>query len=502
MLFDRRVLPFAWSVTPCIICCWYKYRGRQERCLSLSQFIKLRLYSLPITKQALIMAPILADDLRIHIIGAGMGGMGSALALAKQGYTNIHVWESAREIGEVGAGINITPNLSRILDGWGVLDIARAEAVALDGASVLRCAEDDVLTSVDFKYIEKEFGYPFYVVHRSALQKCLVTGAMDSGVVKLHLGKLIKEWDFDNNRFFVTSRDQANGTANGNGSTGEWVEGDVILASDGVKSKARGAMLKRKGEEDHVEDTGQAAYRIIVKRSMINEDPELLPFFTGSHSYRWIGEKRHIIAYPIASHELFNMSTAHPDRRFVEADSWTASGSKEEMLDMFHDFCPRVQKLLRTVSEESVLEWKLRVHTPLSHWVDGNTALVGDACHPTLPHLAQGAAQAVEDAAVLGVVLSKIKSKEEIHKALLVYQALRKPRADWAVLTAAANGKGLHLGAGKDQEARDAAFRQAKKEGGENPDKAIDQLTQKILYAHDCAKEAEERYAELLAEVA
>lgn len=89
------------------------------------------------------------------------------------------------------------------------------------------------------------------------------------------------------------------------------MEGDVILASDGVKSKARGAMLKRKGEEDHgkyllsakrvqltnksVEDTGQAAYRIIVKRSMINEDPELLPFFTGSHSYRWIGEKRHII---------------------------------------------------------------------------------------------------------------------------------------------------------------------------------------------------------------
>lgn len=73
---------------------------------------------------------------------------------------------------------------------------------------------------------------------------------MDSGVVKLHLGKLIKEWDFDNNRFFVTSRDQ-HGTANGNGSTGEWVEGDVILASDGVKSKARGAMLKRKGEEDH-----------------------------------------------------------------------------------------------------------------------------------------------------------------------------------------------------------------------------------------------------------
>jgi salicylate hydroxylase len=246
-----------------------------------------------------------------------------------------------------------------------------------------------------------------------------------------------------------------------------------------------------------VVDTGQAAYRIMVRRSMINEDPELLPFFTGSHSYRWIGEKRHIIvsssqpkpkhpalladpltclsqAYPIDSHDLFNMSTAHPDRRFVEADSWTATGSKKEMLEVFHDFCPRVQKLLSLVPDRDVLEWKLRVHEPLSTWVDHNVALVGDACHPTLPHLAQGAAQAVEDAAVLGVVLSKITDRKDINKALQVYQAVRKPRADWAVMTAAANGKGLHLGAGKDKDARDAAFKAADKKGGANPDKQID----------------------------
>jgi salicylate hydroxylase len=299
----------------------------------------------------------------------------------------------------------------------------------------------------------------------------------------------------------------------------QYVDADVILAADGVRSKARGAMLQRKGEVDSGEwggndddsvqhardadpmyvvvDTGQAAYRIMVRRSMINEDPELLPFFTGSHSYRWIGEKRHIIvsssqpkskhlslladpltrasqAYPIDSHDLFNMSTAHPDRRFVEADSWTATGSKKEMLEVFHDFCPRVQKLLSLVPEGDVLEWKLRVHEPLSTWVDHNVALVGDACHPTLPHLAQGAAQAVEDAAVLGVVLSKITDRKDINKALQVYQAVRKPRADWAVMTAAANGKGLHLGAGKDKDARDAAFKAADKKGGANPDKQID----------------------------
>ncbi|BGP21545.1 hypothetical protein JCM10295v2_000420 [Rhodotorula toruloides] len=453
------------------------------------------------------MAPLLADELKIHIIGAGMGGMGSALALARAGYTNIHVWESARILGEVGAGINLTPNLSRILDRWNVLDIARAEAVALKSASVLNCASDETLTNVDFGYIEREFGYPFTVVHRSALQKCLVTGAMGSGVVKLHLNKLVTDYDFDGSRFFVKARSptMANG-ANGHPEpsaeeAGEWVEADVILAADGVKSKARAAMLGRKGEVDTVVDTGQAAYRIMVRKEHINDDPDLLPFFTSSHSFRWIGEKRHIIAYPIASGEIFNMSTAHPDRRFVEADTWTATGSKSEMLNTFHDFCPRIQKLLNLVPEGDVLEWKLRVHEPLSTWVDHNVALVGDACHPTLPHLAQGAAQAIEDAAVLGVVLSKIKSKDEIHKALRVYQAIRKPRADWAVMTAAANGKGLHLGAGKDQEARDAAFRTAKKEGGENPDKALDKMTQEILYAHDCEVEAANAFEKLFAEV-
>jgi salicylate hydroxylase len=243
-----------------------------------------------------------------------------------------------------------------------------------------------------------------------------------------------------------------------------------------------------------VVDTGQAAYRILVHRSMINEDPELVPFFTGSHSYRWIGEKRHIIAYPISSHNIFNMSTAHPDRHFVATESWTTSGSKKEMLETFADFCPRVQKLLQLVPEGDVLEWKLRVHSPIDNWVDGQVALVGDACHPTLPHLAQGAAQAIEDAAVLGVVLSKIETHADIHRALMVYQVgastavlyhatlifylspqqLRKPRADWAVATAAANGKGLHLGAGESKEARDRAFRSTNGAGGENPDKAID----------------------------
>lgn len=148
------------------------------------------------------------------------------------------------------------------------------------------CTSDEVLTKVDFSYIEQEFGYPFYTVHRASLQKALVSGAQNSSVVKFHLGKQIVSYDFDDTKFLVENRKDKKQ---------EWVHADVLLCSDGVKSKARGEMMKRRGEEDHVEDTGQAAYRILVKREMIDEDPELVPFFEGSHSYRWIGEKRHII---------------------------------------------------------------------------------------------------------------------------------------------------------------------------------------------------------------
>jgi salicylate hydroxylase len=224
----------------------------------------------------------------------------------------------------------------------------------------------------------------------------------------------------------------------------------------------------------------------MVRRSAIKEDPDLVPLFEGTESNRWIGARRHIIvslvsstgrldctevkqAYPIDSGDLLNMSTTQPDRNFVQADTWTASGSKSEMLDTFHDFCPRVRKLLELVPDGEVLEWKLRVHKPLPIWVTGHVALIGDACHPTLPHIAQGAAQAIEDAAALGVIFGKLQSTEEVASALKVYQALRKPRADFAVMTAAENSKGLLT---DDKAARDASFDMAKN-GGNTVDKMI-----------------------------
>lgn len=187
------------------------------------------------------------------------------------------------------------------------------------------------------------------------------------------------------------------------------------------------------------------------------------------------------------------MSTAHPDIHFTSEPSstWTATGgTKADLLDTFKTFCPRVQKLLALVPEdEPVLEWRLRVHEPLESWVQGSACLAGDACHPTLPHLAQGAAQAAEDAITLGVVLSLVERREDIHRALQLYEAIRKPRAERAVAAAAENGRGLHLSSGADRTARDANFRAADVKGGPNPDKQVDRILQRELYGYDVAAE-------------
>lgn len=290
------------------------------------------------------------------------------------------------------------------------------------------------------------------------------------------------------------------------------VEADIVLAADGIKSRARVAMFDDLDDvEASVVDTNQSAYRIMLTRDEMQHDPELLELLDGNRVTRWIGEKRHVIAYPIAAHTVYNLSTTQPDTNFASAPSatYTTRGSKTAMLDVFADFCPRVQRMLNLVPEGEVCEWKLRVHEPLPTWVHGALALVGDACHPTLPHLNQGAAQAIEDAAVLAVVLARLPdpSLDSCHRALKVYEQCRKERAETLVAMAAASGRTLHLGEGAAKEERDRKFQESKSDGkaasggASVPDKWADADVQKMIYGFDVAKYAEESFDEMFKSV-
>lgn len=280
------------------------------------------------------------------------------------------------------------------------------------------------------------------------------------------------------------------------------ITADVVLACDGIKSQVRDSMLELLKHDAKIVDTKQAAYRIVLDRKDMEHDPELLELIEGNRVTRWIGEKRHIIAYPVSSKQIYNLSTVQPDVNFASATNatYTTKGDKAVMMKTFDDFCPKVKKMLDMVPDGEVCEWKLRVHAPLPTWIHESVALVGDACHPTLPHLAQGAAQAIEDAAVLAEVLDMCPSKDagDINKSLLVYEKVRKDRAETLVELAAASGRALHLGEGKAKEERDKAFQEAAK-GGKVPDKWADADVQRQIYGFDCQAVTREKFAEVFA---
>jgi salicylate hydroxylase len=418
-----------------------------------------------------------------------MGGLAAALALAKAGHQDITVYETAPGLGFVGAGIQLAPNMARILDRFGVWRQIAAEAVQCYETSIREGSTDKELGHVTLDYVEKTYGYPHMVGHRASLAGALYDGCLKEKGIKFMLGSAISEASFAGKPTFKVTPV--------NGDAPYTVECEVLLGADGVKSLTRVAMLKELGETADVKDTGQAAYRIMLTREQMKNDPELLELIESDTVTRWVGERRHIIAYSIHNKQIYNLSTAQPDVNFAAATNatYTTKGSKSAMLQVYGDFCPKVQRMLNLVPDGEVVEWKLRVHDPLSTWVHGQAALIGDACHPTLPHLAQGAAQAIEDAAVLGVTLAPKRiadaKPETINKALKIYEKVRKARAETLVELAAENGRAMHLGAGKAKEERDKLFAALKQGKGPVPDKWADADVQKMIYGVDVVEDAE-----------
>ncbi|CZR67433.1 related to salicylate hydroxylase [Phialocephala subalpina] len=429
--------------------------------------------------------------MKICIIGAGMGGLTCALALAKNGFEDIHVYETASNLGFVGAGIQLAPNMSRILDRLGVWGDIEREAVLCKETSIRDGATDTELAHVELDEIKQLYGYPHMVGHRASLAGGLYEGCKREPSIKFHFSTSItsiSSWE-PNPTFTTIPR---------HGEPYE-VSCDVLLAADGVKSSTRQQMLKLLNHDADVQDTDQAAYRILLKREEIEHDPELLELIESERVTRWIGARRHIIAYPISNNRIYNISTTQPDTNFAAAPSetYTTKGSKPAMLGVFADFCPKIQRMLSLVPDGEVCEWKLRVHAPLPTWIMGHVALVGDACHPTLPHLAQGAAQAIEDAAVLGVLLGKVREgRAGVGEVLRLYEEVRKERAEMLVEWAADSARELHLGSGKAKEERDKVFEELKKKGGRArvPDKWADKDVQKVVYGVDIVGVAEEEF--------
>ena len=349
----------------------------------------------------------------VTIIGAGVAGLALARALALRG-ADVTVLEQADAIREVGAGLQISPNGAAVLRGLGLqaeLDAAsmRADAVALiDGPS------GEGVTRLDLARLRPGHGYHF--LHRADLIALLLTGAEAAGV-KLRLLSCVSEVDLSGPAPAVLL------------DSGERVDSPLVIGADGLHSKTRAAL---NGVETPF-FTRQVAWRAVIPC-----EPGAAPV-----AEVHMGPGRHLVSYPLRGGSLRNIVAVEERDRWAE-ESWTLRDDAITLRVAFEGFSPRVRGWLDRVEDPWL--WGLFRHQVAGAWVkpmgQGGVAILGDAAHPTLPFLAQGASMGLEDAWVLAHSLA---SHDSPAAALAAYQSLRKPRATRIVAAANANARAYHL---------------------------------------------------------
>lgn len=424
-----------------------------------------------------------AKPLDIIIVGAGIAGLAAGLGFKQTGHT-VTILEQVHEIAEVGAGIQVAPNAARILDRFGILEEVLEDATLLEKNSLRRYADDEKLgTAPLMPEIGEKYGAPLSVIHRGDLQRILLNAAKKAGV-DIRTATKVVEVD-PNLEACVKTKE------------GEWISGDVIIAADGIKSSIRGQIAAHHGHKDFSSPTGDAAYRVMIPRKEMEHDERALDLLNHNIGMRWMGPGGHIMAYPVKRNTVYNMVLLHPAKpqQSSEEESWTTKGDKKEMMAFYKDWSPLVQDLLSYVPEGEVMEWTLNSHKPLPSWIENKVALIGDSSHPMLPYVAQGAANAIEDA---GVLVAAFTQTDDVTKALQVYQEVRKARGEKIQQSADTTRRSLHLPDGPEQRQRDDAIRAAARGEGSNPDLWADEGFQRFMWGVDVMGETVERWEELL----
>ncbi|KAL8835345.1 MAG: hypothetical protein Q9176_006997 [Flavoplaca citrina] len=406
--------------------------------------------------------------INVVIVGAGLGGLAAAIGIAKAGH-QITILEQAGALGEVGAGIQIPPNASRILKKWGLLDSIRAVSVQ-PSDFILRSYHDGTVLSKQnlVPYAEERYGAPYLHIHRADYHRILVAEAECLGV-KIWLHSKISHIDFDEPSVQVV------------GQPGKFYA-DIIIGADGLKSTCREAM---QGPPPHL--TGDLAYRIVVKASDMKAHPGLRDLAEKPAINYWLGPSAHVVCYLLRSGDLYNVVLLCPDDQRTD----TAQADLQEMRAIFKEWDPKLRILLGLVQESS--RWRLQDSEEMGTWVRGKFALLGDACHASLPYLAQGAALAIEDGAVLGQLLSI--DGLNISTTLSTYESIRKARTTRIVKGSAALRDVLHLPDGREQRERDKDFSSEPFEG--YPNRWADPVFQPWLFDYDVQKEVDKALSAL-----
>lgn len=355
----------------------------------------------------------------VVIVGGGIGGLSTAFALSRLGL-RVRVLEQAKQFGEVGAGIQLAPNCTRILDDYGLLDEVKARGVVPDRMVMRDAVDGSELTSLDLRDLEREYGFPYLVIHRSDLHALFLEACRDAGV------ELLTEQR-------VVSYAQGAGKAGATTQAGAVHEADIVIAADGLHSVARTLFT-----DDRPVSSAYVAYRGTVPIAEVDRPVDL------SEVVVYVGPRCHFVHYGLRGGDLLNQVAVFESPKAVAGlDDW---GTPDELDTAFAATCDFVQDRLPHMWRDKW--WRMYDRDPIGTWVDGRIALLGDAAHPPLQYMAQGAIMAIEDGWVLAEHVRRLRDADGVVDwagALAAYEAVRPEHCRRVVLTARAWGELWHL---------------------------------------------------------
>jgi 2-polyprenyl-6-methoxyphenol hydroxylase-like FAD-dependent oxidoreductase len=351
------------------------------------------------------------------IIGAGIGGMATALALARRGLEVI-VFEQAQTIGEIGAGIQLAPNALRVLDELGVLAEVSAGAVRPPAATLRDATTGEVITRLEFDdAFEAKYGYGYLVTHRSDLHRAITTAALATELVTVKTNARVhrlKEGTSD-----VTIELES----------GDVLSAEAVIGADGLHSVVR----KHVTGGDDVVYVGDFAYRGTV-------DYEAVAEREGKDDVTWwVGPSMHLIQYPVRGTRLYNQVAVFSGA--CEGDDTESWGTAQDFDQHFAGKHEAVRQGAQLLPQDR--RWAMVDREPISHWTSGRITLLGDAAHPMVQYLAQGACQALEDAACIAKCLN---GSDNYETAFATYEGIRRPRTATVQTWARRMGEIVHAG--------------------------------------------------------
>jgi salicylate hydroxylase len=354
------------------------------------------------------------SDPDVIVVGGGIGGLAAALALAGAG-RRVRVLEQAPEFGEVGAGLQLAPNATRLLRAWGLLDQI-VDAGVVPRRLVMRDALDGAeLTGLDLADVERRYGAPYVVVHRSDLHAILVRGCKEAGV-ELVTGCEVTGVELGAGAAAAVSARRRDG-------------GAVVLAADGLTSRLRGMI-----SDDEPVDSSYVAYRGTITAEAIGDG------VSRSDVVVYVGPGCHFVQYPLRGGRMFNQVAVFRSAAAERGDAeW---GTPQELDAAFDGACAQVRTGLGHLWRDR--RWPMFDREPIERWVTGRLALIGDAAHPMLQYLAQGACQAIEDAGCLGTLAGAAGPDPDWPEMLSRYAAVRAVRAGKVQRVARAWGELWH----------------------------------------------------------